>query len=379
MSALEGVIKEAALEGLPLQADLKLVDDQLIVDEGLRLTPPAPVLPRPEPREPPMPAGQLSATQLGKLVKKLSKLAPDGWVKLADAAQALCNCAAIGILPEGWHGVSQSQMMAALRPFDPTHTTYVEWREVVCSLIAASFSAIMKATSADMADQVTMLNEADDNKDGLLTNAQWKKIDLWFQYKAFLPGSAEDLEASSALTPEQQQKQAYDRATALKAVLWDMFVDGTQQVDFRTVLLYLSIDRDIFSGIKKAISIATHNIATNARADGAQVMRVAYPVGPELGKPFGRSPFDLEGVQTVVSTIYESRKPAAAAAAGSTATKGAPAAAAAAAAAATAAEAGITPTVTAEQLIYSAGGERLVAQVLHRYQWKDIYVATKLA
>lgn len=36
------------------------------------------------------------------------------------------------------------------------------------------------------------------------------------------------------------------------------------------------------------------------------------------------------------------------------------------------------PYVAAEQLMYSAAGERLVVHQLHRYQWKDLYVATKM-
>jgi hypothetical protein len=142
----------------------------------------------------------------------------------------------------------------------------------------------------------------------------------------------------------------------------------------------------MFLGIKKAFSVATHNISPNARAQAEEVMMAAYPLGTEMGQAIGRSPFDLETIKAVVSTIYESRKPGAhgpaaptKASGGKAPPPGKAAAAAAAGAAAQAASASTeTPTITAEQLMYSAGGERLVVQLMHRYQWKDVYVATKM-
>ena len=234
-----------------------------------------------------------------------------------------------------------------------------------------------------------MLGEADDNHDGLLTQAQWSKVELWFQYKAFLPGGEDDPEGPHALKSSAAQQEAYDRAGALKAILWDMFaqppsadVSAPPLLDFRAALLYLCSDRDMFTGIKKAFSVATASIAANARAEASQVLLVAYPLqGPilELAKQIGRAPFDLEGVQQVVSSIHESRRSAAAA-------SSAPAApgtdvsrkSAAASSPPVIPGADVGPaSVTSEQLMYSAGGERLVVQLLHRYQWKDLYVASK--
>lgn len=147
-----------------------------------------------------------------------------------------------------------------------------------------------------------MLSEVDDNKDGFLTEAQWNKVELWFQYKAFLPGSEEDLDAGAAA---KQQKAAYDSAAALKGVLWDTFAqslpDGSAsdlQISIRATLLYLCPTKDMFLGIKKAFSVATASttakaeatsaITTNARADVQQVFMVAYPLGPDSGKAVAR-------------------------------------------------------------------------------------------
>lgn len=244
-----------------------------------------------------------------------------------------------------------------------------------------------------------MLAEVDDNRDGFLTEAQWSKVELWFQYKAFLPGGEDDLEGPSAILNKQEHEQAYDRAGALKTVLWEIFAqqppgqdgEGAPQIDFKAVLLYLCSDRDMFTGIKKAFSVATSSVVSNARAVAEQVHTLAYPLQGavmELAGQIGRAPFDLEGVREVVGTIFESRKPKPAAAAEDS--KGGKGGAKAKGGKATATSAipdpipevsplnDVEASISAEQLMYSAGGEKLVAQLLHRYQWKDVYVLSKM-
>ena len=170
-------------------------------------------------------------------------------------------------------------------------------------------------------------------------------------------------------------------------------------LDFRSALLYLCGDRDLFSGIKKAFSVATQNIAGNARATAEQVghqeMRnhsferhackfvsvhaehvqacrcvgscavgptlhwcalcmqihhVAYPFGREAAVPLHKAPLDLEAIRQVVAAVYAARG-------------GAP---------------DCTPAISAEQLMYSAAGERVVTHLLGRYQWHDLFIATKM-
>ncbi len=201
---------------------------------------------------------------------------------------------------------------------------------------------------------------------------------------------------------------AHCSPAALKQVLWALFsapsADGSPRLDFRACLLYLCADRDAFSGIKKAFSVATANISSNARANADQVFRIAYPLGAEAGADLHRSPFSKEDVAAVVRAVYDSRKapvagagagpqgpgaqrsaaasPAPAASRGATPQAGGakPAAGAGAGqgAVAAVAVADEEPTVTAEQLMYSAGGERFVKRMLERYAWKDAFVATRL-
>jgi hypothetical protein len=116
------------------------------------------------------------------------------------------------------------------------------------------------------------------------------------------------------------------------------------------VLLYLAADRDHFTGIKKAFSVVANSIASNARVNAEQLFRAAYPLGHEPGAAIHRVPLDQGQIAEVVETIHRARggKPDG------------------------------LPVVSAEQVMYSCYGERVVSHLMGRYQWKDLYVAARL-
>ncbi|KXZ56759.1 hypothetical protein GPECTOR_1g684 [Gonium pectorale] len=433
VAALDKFAKAAAAAGQPLPHDLKLQDEFLLVDEGGLLVEAAPKLPRPQPREAQPPGGLLSTKQLGALTAAFLAAAPSGFMRLQEAADMLCRLAAEGSLPEPWRAASVGAMLGALRLYDPLFSSYLDWREFVAHLIVAAFPLIAKADCAEMADQIEICSEVDKDKDGLLTQEEWTAAEMWFQYRAAQPeedapavGPSEPSEqapegrkqegnegepatASSsshsrkdgevwvdpnlALVPAQASTPPiddgkYDSPAALKQVLWALFSvpgpDGTPRLDFRACLLYLCADRDAFAGIKKAFSVMAANISPSAKANADQVFRIAYPLGAEAAEELHRSPFSPDEVASVVRAVWESRNaphtPDSApgtSAKGTAAQRAAAAAAAAASSAATAASAA-DATVTAEQLMYSAAGERFVKRMLERYAWKDAFVATRL-
>ncbi|GIL73035.1 hypothetical protein Vretimale_4669 [Volvox reticuliferus] len=431
VAALEKVTKAAAAAGEQLPHDLRLQDEYLLLDEGGILVDEAPPLPRPEPREAQPPGGVLSTKQLGAVTAAFLSSAPTGFVRLQDAAEMLCRLASEGALPESWRSVSVANMLGAMRLYDPLYSTYLDWRELVAHLVVAAFPLIARADCAEMADQVDICAEVDKDKDGLLSQEEWSAAELWFQYRAAQPGTAassaaaapapgepasESLRERSELTEAQQQGGSdggangaagaggltpggregvpdpaanpppstppvddgqYDSPGALKQVLWALFSstssDGTPRLDYRACLLYLCADRDAFAGIKKAFSVVTANISTNSRANADQVFRIAYPLSAEAGLELHRSPFSREEVAAVVRSVWESRIPqkTAVGSRGATPPGGAGRSGGSAASAP-------EPTVTAEQLMYSAGGERFVKRMLDRYAWKDSFVATRL-
>lgn len=147
----------------------------------------------------------------------------------------------------------------------------------------------------------------------------------------------------------------------MKRVLWDAFSQvtpegspgaGSRRLDPIAVLLYLCSDSDHFLGMKKAFSVAAHSIASNAHVDAGQLVKISYPLGTESGKDINRVPLDVDAITQLVKTVFQSRKGK---------------------------DAQGEARITAEQLMYGAYGEKLVTHVLGRYQWHDIYVATRLA
>ena len=151
--------------------DLRLEDDGLVVDGGSLVVAPSPSLPDPTPQPIPSPAqgARLSAAQLLSVARAFMSLdssssargaSTPGWIKIHDAAQLLCSMSAGDesstptSLPKAWQGISLTAALSALSAFDPLQTTYVDWKEVICSLATTSFPILMRVTCADMHDQV---------------------------------------------------------------------------------------------------------------------------------------------------------------------------------------------------------------------------------
>lgn len=159
VAALDRIIKANAVAGRQLPAYFQLTDAGdgtmvAIVDETLSMVPLHPGFPPPKPQERPPPASLLTVDQMGKLTLALHAVQPAGFIKLSEMAEALLRAAGTGILPAAWRTATTTQLLAALREFDPTHTGYVDWREVMACLVSAAFPVIMSASGADLADQI---------------------------------------------------------------------------------------------------------------------------------------------------------------------------------------------------------------------------------
>lgn len=438
VSALDKIIKAAALEGRRLgPEDLRLEDTKVVVDPGLLWYAPPPPPPRPPAKEKELPAGLLSCKQLGELVVALQAAAPSGYCRLQAAAELLCRMAAVGQLPGGWQAAGLVQMLSAVGHFDPTYTGFLDWRELVASLASCAFSSVTAAGPATLAAAAKALADADGDRDGLLTRAEWLGVKTWFeleeekeavQSQAVAAGAADAAAASSSSSTASSSaaaasgaSTAFNRAAALKEVLWQAFSrlpaldeplvvlpapgdapsaggDGKKSekrstsasksrvgsakeaastggaapaaaaptasaragtsappapaatLDYKAVLLYLCADPDVFCGLKKAFAVATGSAAPNARATATQILKVAYPLGPKAAQPLGRAPVEPAAMADLVASIYTSRG-------------GDPKAA---------------PAITAEQLMYSATGEKVLNSLMGRYQLKDLFMATKL-
>lgn len=273
--ALDRVVKRAAVAGERLPAELRLEGGgtAAVVDEGVQVVPAHPGYAEARPVER-LPQGGaqaaagavLSVAQLGALVGKLASLAPGGFVKVGELAEVLLRAGGEGGLSEGWGAAASTAVQAALRLLDPTHTGYVDWRQMLVCLVGAAFPAVAQATCADLADQcevratglgccarrvpfcvsgglgasllharvgtasAQVLVRADADEDGLLSEEEWMGAQLWFERRAFQPGSQADLEAAT-LSEEARaaaKQEAFDRCgtCSVEAELWEGMLAG---------------------------------------------------------------------------------------------------------------------------------------------------------
>eukprot|EP00798_Chlamydomonas_sp_ICE-L_P003480 gene3480-13542_t len=198
-----------------------------------------------------------------------------------------------------------------------------------------------------------MLAELDNDKHGFITEEQWETVELWFQYRVFRPGvSKEELESIPYDENDPEIISQAEKAGKLKKILWEMFSssslpadseaalavaaagDGLPRVAFCSVLLYMCAD----------------SITSNARLTPAEVAKVAYPLGPRAGAEANRCPYDLSSLTEMVRAIYLARG-------------GDPEG---------------LPTTTAEQLMYTSEGQKIMKNLLQLYLFRDTYVCTRL-
>lgn len=126
---------------------------------------------------------------------------------------------------------------------------------------------------------------------------------------------------------------------------------SVQVLDYRALLLYLSADRNLFTGIRKAMAVVTGDASPHAHATADQVVRMAYPLlTPDTGQAIHRAPPTAAQIAAAVKAAYDNR--------GGDATA--------------------VPSVTAEQVMYSPACDRVISLLMTRYQAKDVYIAARL-
>lgn len=305
-------------------------DEALIVDEGTLLQPPPAPRPPPTGLEAAPPAGRLTCAQLSSLAGALAVAAPGGFISIPAATELLLKMLGEGVLPAVWDA-SPDAMNRALQQLDPVYSQYVSSAELVCGLIAAAFPEVLTVTTRQLVHGVELLAAADGDGDGKLTEDEWAAVGWWF--------------GQPVAPPEPPAEPApgapFDRVAAVRHIIWQLFAAPPAEgaaplMDYTAVMLHFCADRNLFAGIQKAVCLLARDPSPAARVTAEQVFRMAYPTGPDAGADINRSPFDLERVAAAVA----------------------------------AAAPGGGPSLTAEELMYSAACERLVRSLLDKYAWR---------
>jgi len=314
-----------------------------------------------------------------------------------------------GALPRAWTTIDAAHMLAAVQQFDAALCGYVDWREIVCTLLAAAHPAAHTAEPAVVARTARALAAADGSGIGWLSAEEWEGVQLWFTEATPAEVDAADNAAAAASgdavnNPSLVQQSAL--APALKQLLWTVFaaspqppsqpsqqqqqqqqsrVDveqppAQQQLPWESALLYLCCDRDLSRGVQKAVAAVTKSGAPSSAASIDQVARLCWPLlGPEAAAPLQGAPLTAAQVAAAVrAAVAAGAQPESAAGAPLATTAGRVSDGAAAAAVAAAAAATADVSIRAQQLMTSAACERVVRLLLRRYRLVDVYVSARL-
>lgn len=110
-----------------------------------------------------------------------------------------------GVLPSAWQDVDATHMTAALAGLDPTYSGYLDWRELLLSLAAASIPAIHTATAAQVAAQAGVLADVDSDRDGHLTQQEYEGVTWWFEPKPEAVQAAQEAVTAAATAAATQK------------------------------------------------------------------------------------------------------------------------------------------------------------------------------
>ena len=229
VSALAAIIKDAAANEQELPYDIVLEGVELVIDESkMVIEGPAPPV-RATPVEAEAPRGIFKVKHLEALAAKFQALGK-AVVSVQEALGILYRLAGAGddALPAAWVPTGEGAFDAAVKLYDPLACGYLDWREIVASLMAQAFPKILSAPPRDVADTRMALERAAD-AEGALAWPAFAKVPFWWE----------------------EPCEGYDRNAAAKAVWFDLLKGPADTVDVGVCLCYMAMGMDLAAGLAK--------------------------------------------------------------------------------------------------------------------------------
>ena len=377
-------IKDAIASSSKVAHDLILGANAVCVDLGTALFPLQPAK-----QEGPMlvverGTGTLELAHVHELLERVLESTHHVHMPTAQLAELLQRAAAAlseQPLPPRWPQATHKQMHDALQRFDAHESGYLDWRHVLCSLLLHAMPRIQQAGAADFAAAAEALQDACGARVGGVTEAEWLACRLWFEREDKVPGCDRDLEADSAAAEPvgADAAMAYTRDAALfKRLLWRMFCgrgawhtaagsaacaeqapldstaadsaaeadcsEGELLMDPQVPLLYLAADTERVLAVRKAYAVLTRNASRKAALPHAELCKLLYPAGTKAGADLCKVPYSTEDVRAMVADVGRKAEHAA------------------------------DVAVTAEQLVYSVPGARLLTACAPHLELRDLYL-----
>eukprot|EP00892_Ulva_mutabilis_P002600 jgi/Ulvmu1/12340/UM089_0024.1 len=427
---------EAVQAGELLPHALVIPDgESAVIDESTIIVPQPPRKPPVTPVPKPLAPGLLNPAQIAALVRAVRAVTTCEFVTTCEAADLLQGLSAVqGDVPEAfppeWRGVTWKQMHDALAELDGHASGYVDWLEVTTALVLQACPQIADAPPKAFAAAAATLAEADGDGDGAVTEGEWKSCQLWFEAQRRRPGCDDDLEAANALPAEPAEEAADWHQPGIKQILWNMFCEeaaagppttelqhgsrldavqsmpaGLQQaggssvvdandpapqsgqqvepsgsmeqvtsesthtaadasdtngalrrLNINRMLLYLCADKELPLAMRKAFAVLSRDASPRTTLAAPEVVHLLYPSGTATGARIFKVPYSEHEVCALLREAQPGgAEPAAPEQDGA------------------AAEAEVR--VTADQVVYSMPGSRLLAACGQRYHLRDTFLA----
>ncbi|KXJ09239.1 Sperm flagellar protein 2 [Exaiptasia diaphana] len=229
-----------------LQEEVVLEDKDFIVDLDIKTfkTP----TPAPPPEEIELPTtDSFTVVQILNLCNQFIEAAPSGMISNRGFCDVVLDMANLTFgtesLPDIWMNITQQQLQDVCNLLSDSE--FIDWRK----FLLAAAQPWTSASKADLLLTQEQFRHVDQGGLGLVDQAQYAEVDMWFSRLPPNIDLANDIEVASA----------FERLANLKEAFFHIFAYQSSEaplLDYNFMLMYFAVDSDPLEGFLRALSIA---------------------------------------------------------------------------------------------------------------------------
>uniref|UniRef100_K1P929 Sperm flagellar protein 2 n=1 Tax=Magallana gigas TaxID=29159 RepID=K1P929_MAGGI len=222
-----------------LKQELVLQQEDFLINTELK------VLRSPSPEPPPviqevvLPE-QFTVSQLLNLYQQFTATAPTGVMSKQSFVETFENMVSVAFgmeqLPDIWMNISPQQVQEIANGLS-ANAEYVDWRRFLIAIA----QPLPSPTQTELLETLQKFKEMDQKSTGCVTREQYDRMDIWFGNQS-------------------SSSEEFDRASKLKAALFDFFADHSKTppvMNYISMLMYFSASCNANEGFLRALSVAS--------------------------------------------------------------------------------------------------------------------------